>query len=291
MTHSVQKPPVTQGIAAGHGPRAAQPAQEMPAARPEQETPAARPAQEPPAAQGAHVPPAAQAAHVVAERLSFAYPGASSPVLRGLSFTMRKSEIVGVLGPSGCGKSTLLRLLAGLEMPSSGRIEIGGRTVFSGGEFGDGAAPGKRGVFVPPEARGVGMVFQDWALFPHLNVARNIAFGLHRLPRAERRERVRRMLELVRLEGLKDRYPHELSGGQQQRVALARALAPGPELLLLDEPFSNLDADLRAAIREELLGILKQTGTTCLLVTHDRQDVQAICDRTILLGAGAAAHR
>jgi len=214
--------------------------------------------------------------HVVVEQITFNYPGTWTPVIRGMSLVMDKSEIVGVLGRSGSGKSTLLRLLAGLETPAAGRIAIGGRTVFGGG------------VFVPPEARGVGMVFQDYALFPHLTVARNIAFGLHRLPRAKRAERVRQMLDLARLEGLADRYPHELSGGQQQRVALARALAPGPELLLMDEPFSNLDAELRAAIREELRGILKRSGTTCLLVTHDRQDVSAICDRTILIGGDAA---
>jgi len=213
--------------------------------------------------------------HVIAEQLSFTYPGSRTPVIRGLSFTMARSEIVGVLGRSGSGKSTLLRLLAGLETPDSGRIGIGGRTVFGGG------------VFVPPEARGVGMVFQDYALFPHLTVAKNIAFGLHRLPRAQRTERVRRMLELVQLADFAERYPHELSGGQQQRVALARALAPEPELLLMDEPFSNLDIELRAAIRGELREILKRTGTTCLLVTHDRQDVSAICERTIRLGEEA----
>ena len=213
--------------------------------------------------------------HVLAEQIIFTHPGARTPVIREMSFAMGKSEIVGVLGPSGSGKSTLLRLLAGLETPDSGRIVIGGRTVFD------------RGVFVPPEKRGVGMVFQDYALFPHLTVAGNIAFGLHRLPRAKRAAWVREMLDLARLDGLADRYPHELSGGQQQRVALARALAPGPELLLMDEPFSNLDAGLRAAIREELREILKRTGTTCLLVTHDRQDVAAICERTIRIGGEA----
>jgi len=210
--------------------------------------------------------------HVRVENVTFSYPGTRTPVIQGVSFTMQKSEIVGVLGRSGSGKSTLLRLLAGLETPSAGIISIGGRTMFG------------EGVFVPPEARGVGMVFQDYALFPHLTVGKNIAFGLHRLPRSQRAERVREMLELVQLGGFEDRYPHELSGGQQQRVALARALAPSPELLLMDEPFSNLDVDLRAAIREELREILKRAQTTCLLVTHDRQDVRAICERTIRIG-------
>jgi len=210
--------------------------------------------------------------HVRVENVTFSYPGARTPVIQDVSFTMQKSEIVGVLGRSGSGKSTLLRLLAGLETPSAGNIAIGGRTVFG------------EGVFMPPEARGVGMVFQDYALFPHLTVAKNIAFGLHRLPRSQRAKRVREMLELVQLGGFKDRYPHELSGGQQQRVALARALAPSPELLLMDEPFSNLDVELRAAIREELREILKCAQTTCLLVTHDRQDVRAICERTIRIG-------
>lgn len=213
--------------------------------------------------------------YVTVERLSFTYPSARTPVIRALSFIMERGEIAGVLGASGSGKSTLLRIVAGLEAADEGRVAIGGRTVLEGRTF------------VTPEQRGVGMVFQDYALFPHLTVGKNIAFGLHRLPRTERAERVREMLELVHLTGFEGRYPHELSGGQQQRVALARALAPRPALLLMDEPFSNLDAELRASIRDELRDILKRAETTCLLVTHDRQDVEAICDRVIHIESAA----
>lgn len=167
------------------------------------------------------------------ENLSFRYPRAREKVLDRFSLTMDKGEIVALLGSSGSGKSTLLRLIAGLETPAEGSIVIGGRTVVS------------QGTFVAPEQRGVGMVFQDYALFPHLNVARNITFGLHRLSRKERAQRLRDMIKLVRLEGYEGRYPHELSGGQQQRVALARAIAPQPTLLLMDEPFNHLDASLK----------------------------------------------
>ncbi len=208
---------------------------------------------------------------IAIDQLSFGY-GAQSIIDR-FSFAMSKGELVGLVGRSGCGKSTLLRLIAGLETPSKGSMRISERTVVD------------ERTFVPPEQRGVGMVFQDYALFPHLTAARNIEFGLHRMGRTERAARVQEMIELVKLGGLENRYPHELSGGQQQRVALARALAPKPALLLMDEPFSNLDADLKASIRAELRDILKQAGMTSLLVTHDHQDVEAICDRTIQLEA------
>lgn len=204
--------------------------------------------------------------------LCFIYFSARSSVIDNFTFSMKKGEIVGVLGESGSGKSTLLRLIAGLETPSEGKIRISDRTVVDDQSF------------VPPEQRGVGMVFQDYALFPHLTVAKNIEFGLHQLPRSERQARVREMIDLVQLTGLEQRYPHELSGGQQQRVALARALAPKPALLLMDEPFSNLDADLKASIREELRHILKKAEMTCLFVSHDQQDVDAICDRAIRFG-------
>ncbi len=204
--------------------------------------------------------------------LSFAYASTKSPVIQSLSFTVADRSIVGILGPSGSGKSTLLRLIAGLETPSGGSIAVGGRTVVD------------RRTFIQPEKRGVGMVFQDYGLFPHLTVAENVEFGLHRLSRSQRQQRVQQMFELVHLEGYGQRYPHELSGGQQQRVALARALAPEPSVLLMDEPFSNLDAALKESIREELRGILRRAKMTCLLVTHDQQDVAAICDRTVTLG-------
>jgi iron(III) transport system ATP-binding protein len=205
--------------------------------------------------------------------LSFRYSRKGAPILEEFSLAMEQGEIVGILGPSGSGKSTVLRLIAGLETPDDGTVEIDGRTVVDGHTF------------VAPERRGVGMVFQDYGLFPHLTVAENVAFGLHRLSGEQRRARVKEMMELVHLAGYEGRYPHELSGGQQQRVALARALAPQPSLLLMDEPFSNLDADLKASIRNELREILGRAGMTCLFVSHDQQDIEAICDRTIELGA------
>jgi iron(III) transport system ATP-binding protein len=206
------------------------------------------------------------------EGLTFSFSRKQKPVFHDFSFSMEKVEIVGILGQSGSGKSTLLRLISGLEMPLKGTIKIAGTTVVS------------ESVFVHPEERGVGMVFQDYALFPHMTVKDNILFGLSRMPRKDRKQRVDEMLELVQMESYEKRYPHELSGGQQQRVALARALAPKPNVLLMDEPFSNLDADLKESIREELRVILKKANMTCIMVTHDRNDVEAICDHSIVLG-------
>ena len=196
-----------------------------------------------------------------------------------IDLAVQPGEIVTVIGPSGCGKSTALRLIAGLERPDAGRILIAGEPV-----AGKGAG---RGSFVPPERRRVGLVFQDHALFPHLSVAANVAFGLHRAPRAERDARVAAVLALVRLGHLAQRYPHELSGGEQQRVALARALAPRPAVVLLDEPFSSLDENLRAQVRTELVGILRATGTTAVLVTHDQTEALAVGDRVVVMRAGA----
>jgi iron(III) transport system ATP-binding protein len=212
---------------------------------------------------------------VAIEGLSFRHAPRLPLIIDRFSFTMQQGEIVGILGASGSGKSTLLRLIAGLEIPAAGRITIADRIVVD------------ERTFLSPEYRGVGMVFQDYALFPHLTVAKNIEFGLHRLSRTDRQHRLKEMLELVHLVGFEKRYPHELSGGQQQRVALARALAPKPTLLLMDEPFSNLDASLRASIRDELRGILRKAGMTCLLVTHDQADVDAICDRAVQLEEAA----
>lgn len=206
------------------------------------------------------------------ENLSFSYSRKEVPVIHDFSFSMEKGEIVGILGTSGSGKSTLLRLISGLEMPISGTIRIAGKTIVSDK------------VFVHPENRGVGMVFQDYALFPHMTVRDNILFGLSKLPRNKRKTRVEEMLDLVHMENFGKRYPHELSGGQQQRIALARALAPRPNLLLMDEPFSSLDADLKGEIREELGVILRKADMTCIIVTHDRNDVEAICDYSIVLG-------
>ena len=206
------------------------------------------------------------------EGLTYSYTKNKEPVIDDFSLEIKQGEIVGILGRSGSGKSTLLRLICGLEMPKKGTIKVAGTTVVN------------HRVFLQPEERGVGMVFQDYALFPHMTVKENILFGLSRMPRNKRKQRVKEMLELVQLEQFENRYPHELSGGQQQRVALARALAPKPSLLLMDEPFSNLDADLRETIREELGAILKNANMTCIMVTHDRHDVEAICNRRIVIG-------
>lgn len=206
---------------------------------------------------------------VTIDNLTFRYTKEQEPVIDNFCFTMKKGEIVGISGSSGSGKSTLLRLVSGLETPESGSILIGQCIMVSG-------------LFcMDVEKRGVGMVFQDYALFPHLTVAENIAFGLHKLSRAERRTRLKEMLELVQMTEFAKRYPHELSGGQQQRVALARALAPKPSILLMDEPFSNLDAELKSAIRKELRDILRSANMTCILVSHDPEDIDAICDRSI----------
>jgi iron(III) transport system ATP-binding protein len=183
-----------------------------------------------------------------------------------------RGEIVALLGPSGCGKTTLLRTIAGFERPDSGTIEVDGRPVAGGGAW------------LPPESRRVGMVFQDYALFPHLTVADNVGFGLRR---DERAQRVPALLAVVDLCGLGARYPHELSGGQQQRVALARALAPSPGIVLLDEPWSNVDPQLRAELRQEVSSVLRPLGLTAILVTHDREEAFSFADRIALMRAGA----
>lgn len=191
-----------------------------------------------------------------------------------LSLTVARGHTLAVLGPSGCGKTTLLRLIAGFEAPTEGTVRLGGTCVAGAG------------FWMPPEQRGVGMVFQDYALFPHLTVAKNAAFGLHRMDRRDRATRVAEVLSLVGLSGLEHRYPHQLSGGQQQRVALARALAPGPIVVLLDEPFSNLDPDMRSRMRAEVDAILQQSGATTVLVTHDHEEAFAMADRVAVLNRG-----
>lgn len=195
-------------------------------------------------------------------------------VVQGLSFHLAPGSIGCLLGPSGCGKTTVLRLIAGFEDVSAGEILIDGSVV---------SQPGRT---LPPERRQVGMVFQDYALFPHLSVEQNIAFGLYRWPAAARQARVRELMELVGLAAHARAHPHELSGGQQQRVALARALAPRPELLLLDEPFSNLDVDLRERLGLELRQILKHEGMTAILVTHDQQEAFAMADEIGVMHEG-----
>ena len=202
--------------------------------------------------------------------LSAGYDGVE--VLHRVDLDVPEGSVVALLGPSGCGKTTLLRSIAGLETPTHGEVRIGDRTV-----FGDGTS-------VPPERRRIGMVFQDWALFPHLTVAGNIAFGL---PRGERKgPRVDAALEMVGLGGFGDRAPGTLSGGQQQRVALARALAPEPSVLLLDEPFSNLDTTLRAKVRTEVHELLHRVGITTVFVTHDQDEAFVLGDEVAVMSAG-----
>jgi iron(III) transport system ATP-binding protein len=192
----------------------------------------------------------------------------------GLHLELADGEIGCIVGSSGCGKTTLLRAIAGFIGIESGRIAIGGREV------------ARAGLLLPPEQRGIGLVFQDYALFPHLRVDENIGFGLRGADARARQQRVEAMLALVGLSAQARRYPHELSGGQQQRVALARALAPAPKLLLMDEPFSNLDVELRARLGAEVRDILKASGTSAILVTHDQQEAFAIADRVGVMHQG-----
>lgn len=194
-----------------------------------------------------------------------------SPVLTGLDLVVGDGTLTCVLGPSGCGKSTLLRVVAGFHRPTDGQVVVGGRVLDD------------TGTHVPAERRRIGFVPQEGALFPHLTVAGNIGFGL---PRAQRRTRVAEMLDVVGLPGLADRHPHQLSGGQQQRVALARALAPRPDVLLLDEPFSALDAALRAQVRAEVAATVRQAGATAILVTHDVDEALAVADVIAVLRDG-----
>ena len=204
------------------------------------------------------------------------------PAVNHITLSLPQGDILALLGPSGCGKTTLLRMIAGFEAPQSGTIELAGQLVSAEGNL------------VPPERRSVGMVFQDFALFPHLTVAENIAFGLTpsarpptgRKDSALMQQQVAEAIALVGLQGKADRYPHQLSGGQQQRVALARALAPRPTLVLLDEPLSNLDVQVRLTLRQEVRDILKATGTSAIFVTHDQEEAMAIADQVAVMRQG-----
>lgn len=198
----------------------------------------------------------------------------STLVVKDVNLTVESGEVICLLGPSASGKTTILRIIAGLETLQQGKMIINNQTVVS------------RNHAIPPEQRGVGMVFQDYALFPHLSVFDNVRFGLNKLSKKERKIRTDEILDQVGLQGLGDRFPHQLSGGQQQRVALARALAPHPVLLLLDEPFSNLDADMRVKVRDEVYSILKKIGITAILVTHDQDEAFAMADRIAVLNHG-----
>jgi iron(III) transport system ATP-binding protein len=195
-------------------------------------------------------------------------------VISDLSLSVCDGEILTLLGPSGCGKTTTLRLIAGLERPNRGGIQLRDEAVAGDGRF------------VPAEERGIGVVFQEFALFPHLTARENVAFGLQDWSDAERDARVTELLELVGLETHGEDYPDELSGGQQQRIALARSLAPEPEMLLLDEPFSNLDVDLRVEMREEVRRIIKEAGVTAISVTHDQEEAMSISDRVAVMNDG-----
>jgi iron(III) transport system ATP-binding protein len=206
--------------------------------------------------------------------LSKTYRGNATPAVAAASFGVSEGSLLALVGESGSGKTTLLRMLAGLEQPDQGTISLDGQMLFESGRS------------VAPEKRGIGMVFQHHALFPHLTVGKNIAFGLKKLPRPQRRERIDSLLELIDLPGFEERYPHELSGGERQRVALARALAPRPRLLLLDEPFSSLDARLRQTVRDETRAMLRKHGTTAIFVTHDTGDALTIADRIVVLRDG-----
>ena len=193
-----------------------------------------------------------------------------APAVNQVNLTLDHGEILALLGPSGCGKTTLLRLIAGFDTPQSGDIRIKGRSVIG----------------VPPEKRDVGMVFQDFALFPHLTARQNVAFGLKQESSQNKQKITSQTLNLVGLQDLGQRYPHELSGGQQQRLALARAIAPNPALILLDEPLSNLDVQIRWQLRSELRRILKTAGKSAIIVTHDQEEALHIADRVAVMRAG-----
>ena len=204
--------------------------------------------------------------------VSVAY-GATT-IVHNVSFELEEGVIGCFLGPSGCGKTTLLRAIAGFEPVSTGEVHLHGRQV------------SRRGHSLAPEDRHVGMVFQDFALFPHLSVERNLAFGLRRLGSKARKQRVDELLELVGMALARKQYPHQLSGGQQQRIALARAMAPRPDILLLDEPFSSMDAELREQLAREVRSVLKHDGVTAILVTHDQLEAFAMADQIAVLGDG-----
>lgn len=208
------------------------------------------------------------------------FKGQTHPAVGDVSLDLQRGDLLGLLGPSGCGKTTLLRLIAGFEPPDAGSIELAERVVYG------------KGKLVPPERRDVGVVFQDYALFPHLSVMDNVTFGLKSVAQSRKlatgsvREEAQRAIALVGLTGFEKRFPHELSGGQQQRVALARAIAPRPSLILLDEPFSNLDVQVRLYLRQEVRDILKSVGTSGVFVTHDQEEALSISDSLAVMRQG-----
>jgi len=208
------------------------------------------------------------------ENITKFFTNGERPAVDSLHLNIEKGEIITLLGPSGCGKTTTLRMIAGFENPSNGTIYIDGKEVFSDSHS------------LPPEKRGIGMVFQDYALFPHMSILKNVMFGLNKWSAREKKKRANEVLELVGLEEYGNRYATELSGGQQQRVALARALAPRPHVVLMDEPFSNLDAGLREKMRYDVTNILRKANTTAIMVTHDQKDAFAVSDRVVVMNEG-----
>lgn len=219
---------------------------------------------------GAVYPGASGPPLLIIDSLTRRFVSRDAPAVEGVTLDVYEGELLALLGPSGCGKTTTLRMIGGFEAPDSGTIRLRGEDITN----------------LPPEKRGIGFVFQDYALFPHLNVLDNVKFGLHRMPRAQSEARAREMLTLVGLEDLAKRKPHELSGGQQQRVALARTLALAPKLVLLDEPFSNLDAAMRIETRQEVKALLKKAGSAAILVTHDQEEALALADRVAVMEKG-----
>ncbi len=206
------------------------------------------------------------------QKISLLYD--KTQAVNAVSFSLNEGEIGCLLGPSGCGKTTLLRSIAGFEIPSEGRILLNGEEV------------SRKGWGLPPERRNIGMVFQDFALFPNLNVEQNIAFGLRRMPRSYSKSRIEQLLEMIELSDSAKKYPHQLSGGQQQRIALARAMAPRPEILLLDEPFSSMDIELREQLARDVRKLLRLEGMSAILVTHDQYEAFAMADQIGVMNKG-----
>ncbi len=213
------------------------------------------------------------------KNIYFKYKNSKKDTIIDFNMELSKGEILAIIGESGSGKSTMLRIIAGLEEAYKGSMLIGDKNIFSDK------------MFIEPENRGVGMVFQDYALFPHMTVKKNIQYGLKKKNKVEKEKIAMEMLQLVNLLEHKDKYPYELSGGQQQRVAIARAIAPKPSVLLLDEPFSNLDANLRERIRDEIKVILKKAGITSIFVTHDIEDAKVLANKIIVLKDGVIVEK
>lgn len=211
---------------------------------------------------------------VTIKDIDFCYDKNNDNILEDFDLNIRKNQTLSILGESGSGKSTILRLIAGLEKPKMGKLVIGNKIM------------NNENTFVPPEKREVGMVFQDYALFPHMTVFENISFGIDQLSKRERKEKVMETLNLIDLVDHRDKYPHQLSGGQQQRTALARAIVTEPKILLLDEPFSNLDTNLKNNIRESLKEIISKIGITTIIVSHDKLDALKLADQLVVLKEG-----